>query len=263
MVVPAKITDAERAILRTLYFEDGKHSNYHPVPAELEIYFEDLILNTKWRSPVPRLRLLTQELPHKFSGTIIDLGANTGFQTIEIARLFRDANVIAYEGNPSHASFLSECARILNIQNIEVRNEFARANEISLLFPGAILLDFNVFHHYSYDFDRNSALEISEWWDVNLPKWFSASKILKEHWFSVGFNFGGDKKRPLFKEASPLEFAQKLYSSATAGNDFQIKFFFYLENSYQELDFTRENIEDMSSLQKNSEFFQRPILKFF
>jgi SAM-dependent methyltransferase len=261
--VPAKITDAECTILRTLYFKDGKHSSYHPVPAELEIYFDDLILDTKWRSPVPRLRLLSQELPHEFNGTIIDLGANTGFQTIEIARLFRDANVIAYEGNPSHASFLSECARILNIQNIEVRNEFARANEISLLFPGAILLDFNVFHHYSYDFDRNSALEISEWWDVNLPQWFSASKMLKEHWFSVGFNFGGDKKRPLFKGASPLEYAQKLYSSATTGNDFQIKFFFYLENSYQELDFTRENIEGISSLQKSSEFFQRPILKFF
>jgi hypothetical protein len=263
LVEHAKITDTERAILRNLYFEDGKHSNYHPVPAELEIYFGDLILNTKWRSPVPRLRLLTQELPHKFSGTIIDLGANTGFQTIEIARLFKDANIIAYEGNQSHARFLNECARILSIQNIEVRNEFAHANDISLLFPDAILLDFNVFHHYSYDFDRESALEISDWWEVYLPQWFSASKMLREHWFSVGFNFGGDKKRPLFKGASPLEFAQKLYSSATAGADLQIRFFFYIENSYREFDFTRENIDELSSLQESSEFFQRPILKFF
>ena len=196
--------------LRELYKGNIKHSNYQPLPDYLQEYFPDLSLNTKWRDPNARIALLKSEINTANKSSITEIGANTGFQSLLLAKSFPDIPYRAYEGSIEHSRFIRLCNEIEKLDNLEVLNEYYSPENLEPINNG-IILDFNVAHHIGSDFRSLEIHNENEWWEVGLPSWIKpASNRSNEYWFSVGYRMGGIKGRELHDPSDPEGMLEKL-----------------------------------------------------
>lgn len=265
------ISDVEKKRLRDLYFADSKHGSYQPVPNKFSHFIPEAIIDPFWRSPVPRIELLKRELAGFPPGTeIVEIGANTGFQSICLAQQFPDLRFIAFEGTKSHADFLQLSAELLNISNIEVINEYTSPGKIVEILPNSIVLDFNVLHHAGSDFSSEKIHSVEDWWQIALPSWFSSVFLKQDYWFTCGYRLGGSSDYELHSPNDPSGFAKRLLSVISVPNDYSIQIWFIKSKSgtlnYEQCNETAKlNTLLNTESQKNSfrgEYFKRPLFRF-
>lgn len=192
------ISVQDGARLAALYAGNVKHANYQPIPDALAAHLPEPTIDPLWRDPRPRLPLLRRGLHTDPTGpTVVELGANTGYNTLTLAAELPGRQFVAVEASAPHAEFITECARLLHLDNVTVIAEGMLPEEISRRWPGAEVLDFNVAHHLGVDIAVDGVHDVETWWSTGLPRWLAGADRHPWYWFSVGFRMGGAREREL------------------------------------------------------------------
>lgn len=183
--------------LHSLYHDSSKHSVYQSVPAFMARalgYQEEI--HSLWRSDAPRYDYIAERLDLPRGETIADIGANTGFFSLNFAHSRLDLNVAAYELNPRHAEFIELAAAAFELP-VEVRSRWCDLEGVGRLPTfGAILL-LNVLHHAGFDFDRDLA-DTNAAFEKHAVKYLTSLRdSTRRLVFQIGSNRGGDKARPV------------------------------------------------------------------
>lgn len=185
--------------LHDLYADGSKHAVYQNVPEfvrEAIGYREGI--DEGWRSDTPRYEYFAPRLGLPTAATIADVGANTGYFALNLARSHPGFQLHAFEPNPRHARFIQEIATVFALPNLTVRPEPWTMGNLAQVgrFDAIFLL--NILHHAGFDFDqqlpdRNDAFEayVTEYLD-------RVRQRARLMCFQIGSNRGGDKTRPLF-----------------------------------------------------------------
>ncbi|MEO5927663.1 MAG: hypothetical protein ABIP96_03265 [Patescibacteria group bacterium] len=187
------------ARLHELYQDSSKHSVYQSVPtfvARALGYQEEI--HSLWRSDAPRFAYLADRLNLPPGARLADIGANTGFFSLNFAHVRPDLLITAYEMNPRHAEFIRLTAAAFAPECIEVLTQscdLAGLNRLPL-FDAVLLL--NVVHHAGFDFDADVPDNNEAFTDYAIGYLAKLRAHSRQLVFQVGSNRGGDKARPLF-----------------------------------------------------------------
>ncbi len=192
--------------LITLYNQTSKHSHYQILAAPLQeliptSYQQRLDIHSRYERE--RLAYILKHQPVQ-GVTLADIGGNTGFFTFElISRGARSA--LFFEGNDSHSEFVREAARALGWQDrITVfPMYFDFAEDLSKIEVDVCLL-LNVLHHVGDDYGQTirSADAARQTILSSLNRLASHAQTLI---FQLGFNWMGDRNRPLFQNGTKKE----------------------------------------------------------
>jgi len=186
-----------------LYSKASKHSNYQRLATDLRAYINEDQLDIKSRYEEERLAYFLKNIDTR-GKTIMDIGANTGFFSFEMVK--RGAGrVTACEGNKEHADFVRYAAAFLNLdKRVVVKNEYVNFNTNERGETFDILLLLNVLHHIGDDYgDRAMSLEKAKQTIIHSVNVLSARTRMMI--FQLGFNWKGDRQRPLFPNGSKRE----------------------------------------------------------
>jgi len=196
------ISVRDGARLAALYAGNVKHANYQPVPEALADRLPEPTIDPLWRDPRPRLPLLRTALHAEPDGPpVVELGANTGYNSLTLAAELPGRSFVAVEASTSHAEFIAECARLLCLDNVTVVAEGMLPEEISRRWPRSEVLDFNVAHHLGVDIAVDGVHDVASWWSTGLPRWLATAAGHPWYWFSVGFRLGGSHEHELHNPA--------------------------------------------------------------
>jgi len=185
--------------LRRLYHDQSKHSIYQSVPAFVARalgYQEEI--HSLWRSDAPRYDYLAARLDLPAGASVADIGANTGFFTLNLAQARPGWRIAAYELNPRHAEFIRLTAEAFGLSGVEVRVQSCDLAGLERLSVFDAVLLLNVVHHAGFDFDPTVPDDNVAFTDYAV----AYLRRLRAHGrrlvFQIGSNRGGDKSRPLF-----------------------------------------------------------------
>lgn len=192
------------ATLRSLVGAKSKHSDYqllHPSLAEL---IPEADYHPLGKCEMERQAYMIRHQPMT-NLHVLDIGANTGY--FSFAALESGArHVVSQEGNREHANFITLGARCLGVmRHIEVRPSYFDFSEVSLkgeYFD--LVLCLNVLHHLGDDFGNPTlSLEGAKTDMINAINRlsFHANRC----WMQLGFNWKGNRHRPLFTRGTKQE----------------------------------------------------------
>lgn len=274
MNLDPRISHELKARLQRLYQGDSKHGGYHPVPGYLDDAIpEAKVVQPRWRDPRPRLRLLLHELRHSPEhGDIVEIGANSGYQTLALARQFPTRRITAIEANASHSEFIMTCAALEDLRNIVVLAEAVSPSEVAMRWPGATVLDFNVVHHVGSDFEFGDVHNPDEWWERGLPAWLDAVPAFTEYWFSTGYRLGGTRGRELHDPGDPGGFLDRIVDALPRTEDCDVAVWM-ADPDGDDIEYVSADIADPRQVNSfirraeqnkgyRGEYFRRPILRF-
>jgi SAM-dependent methyltransferase len=144
---------------------------------------------------------------------VLDIGANTGY--FSFAAIAAGAKkVVSVEGNSKHASFIKEAASRLGLAHkLEVMPEYYDFT-MRVAQPYDVALCLNVIHHVGDDFG-NTMLSIEQAKSAMIFYLNNISFVTKILWFQMGFNWKGDKTKPLFENGSKSELIQFVTSGTS------------------------------------------------
>ena len=135
--------------------------------------------------------------------TVLDIGANIGyfsFGAIEAGA----AKVICIEGNTEHAEFIAAASKCTNLSNqFEVHCEYFDFNN-SNLDRFDIILCLNVLHHLGCDFG-NERIAMEDAKEAMLQSLNALANKCDAMWVQLGFNWKGDRFKPLFPMGTKSE----------------------------------------------------------
>jgi hypothetical protein len=261
-----------RAKLHSLYGDNSKHSVYQNIPGfvKKELDYNEEI-NEDWRGDTARYRFLMDNVDFQYK-VVGDFGANTGFFSLSLAFEFQNASFIAYEMNPNHVDFMESIKRYFDLGNFVVEKKNLNLSGIEDIIQHDILLNFNVLHHAGVDFDKDiihDEYAFRHYAEKYLAKLKTKTRMMV---FQMGFNWGGNKKRPIVSRDSPDRFITYLKDLCLKSgwsidkifvHDFETK-------EYENVPVKDEHSQDKPngcgptierpSFMKNSEFFRRPVL---
>jgi len=179
----------------------SKHSDYqrlHPLVCGMI----DDAYQPSGKAEVERQTYMQEHLPLA-GARILDIGANTGY--FSFAALHADAShVTAYEGNIAHANFMAEAAREIGLdERIDVFDKYFDFSETSEQhYDTALCL--NVLHHVGDDFG-DQKIDMAAAKTEIIRSLRTMAKRSQWMWFQLGFNWKGDRQRPLFKNGLKVE----------------------------------------------------------
>ncbi|WP_416560853.1 class I SAM-dependent methyltransferase [Limnohabitans sp. yimb22184] len=201
---PVSFTDLHNSAdvaLASLLAARSKHSAYQ----ELHPWVRHLLgegASPRGKSEEARLAHMQAQLP--FAGRrVLDIGANTGYFSFG-ALEHGSANVHAVEGNREHAAFMTQAAQLLDLgEQLEVEHGYFDFSEQSL-WNHDLVLCLNVLHHLGDDFGAHGQDIVSAKQAMGFDLRRLASHA--EHcWFQLGFNWKGDRHKPLFEHGLKSE----------------------------------------------------------
>ncbi len=178
--------------LQRLYSSTSKHSNYQVLPKKLESLIDSSNLKIKSRYEIERMNYIKKYV--NFDGlNVLDIGGNTGFFTFEC--LDCSANHVNYfEGNKTHAEFVSIAAELLNLKDkITVSPQYYLFDK---KINCDIIFNLNVVHHLGDDFYKCKAKSDAK--EKMLDCLNSLSDSANIMIFQMGFNWKGDPNCCLF-----------------------------------------------------------------
>lgn len=267
------ITEAEARHLSNLYLENTKHSGYQPPPGYLTPYLPDVTANIRWRDVRPRVDLLFEELAVLPPSLIVEIGANSGYQTLALARHFPHHKFIAIEGSLGHSKFITSCVEIENLTNVEVFCEYTTPALVSSMWPECVILDFNVAHHIGSDFRSSSGMDIDSWWDESIGDWLSPVNCSKNYWFSVGFRLAGHRGLELHDIYDPSGFLNRILRTSHIPENKVTGVWFFDSDTPNENTPLASRSSDLGSVGEQinevaargvfvGEYFRRPVIRF-
>lgn len=205
-----------RELLRTLYFDDSKHSCYQSVPE-----FAQQLLgfsgppNQLRRDDSSRYNYLARNLDFR-GKRVIDIGANTGYFSLNLAHTFK-AHVYAYEANENHAKFIRMLADYCAIDNIDVCTQGVSSHTINRLPEVDVILLLNVLHHIGVDFDTDLVRDRAEL-ELGMVDYLRKVRTKSTTLvFQIGYNWGGNNAIPIVAdgdEASKITFTLRIINQA-------------------------------------------------
>ncbi len=267
------LTTQHVAELRRLYLDGTKHSCYQNVPRFLSPHIDlSEKLQPLWRDDVPRLDLVREYFDFRQLASVVDVGANTGYFSLSLAFDHPNLEVTAIEGHAGHAEFIAEVADLAGLGNIKVVNRYVDQQTDPELLDSEVVLHFNVLHHLGVDNPDN----------IDSPGQFfpvAAQSLSRAHhegaWLvlQMGFNWGGDKKKPIVAlddDIGKLRYLERLADAArfeirdlalpvlTSGGDR----YRYIVYPFDEIrgDGEYQSLLGHHSVGELSEFFRRPII---
>lgn len=196
--------------LAKLYSDNLKHGDYQPVPDYLLPFISHAKLNPLWRDPRPRLAPVVEELEGLPASIVVEIGANSGYQSLVLARAFPRHKIVAIEGSYGHSEFIKACADIEGPENLSVVNSYIVPREVFDDFPNPIVLDFNVAHHLGSDLENFGVSDPSTWWQSGIGEWLRGAERAIQYWFQCGFRLGGEKHSNLHDFSDPRGFVLKV-----------------------------------------------------
>lgn len=186
--------------LSKLYMESSKHSNYQVLPSELRKILPQEQLVTISRQEYERLEYICSKIG--FEGkNVLDIGGNTGFFTMEAIKAGAK-HVDYYEGNKTHAEFVTISAKVLDCeQKITVFPEYYLFDPDKKVYD--IVLCLNVVHHLGDDFGAGKDIQSAR--NKMLRCINSLASITDIMVFQMGFNWCGNTNCCLFENGTKKE----------------------------------------------------------
>lgn len=196
----------KKELLKYLYMKISKHSNYQILPTALRDILDVNELEIHSRYEEERLDYILKYVDVN-GKRVLDIGGNSGYFTFE-SYSAGAKTVDYYEGNPVHAEFVKEAAKILGLQKqIHVYPEyFMFHNNERKSYD--IIFCLNVVHHFGDDFGEET--ELKEVKRKMLMCINSMAKITDILIFQMGYNWCGDPKRGLFEGGTKREMEKYL-----------------------------------------------------
>lgn len=179
------------------YSDGTKHSAYQLLPDfVVEESGIQVDINTRWRGDESRLKYFYQALD--FNGcSLVDIGANTGYLSLSIGYKY-DCQVTAYDINPNNVGFINALAEYFGLTNVRAEVLEVSLTNLWRLKAADICLNLNVLHHAGTDFDVQ-VVEGPDGMESYVSRYLDAVRDRYAlHVMQLGYNFGGDKRRPLF-----------------------------------------------------------------
>lgn len=198
--------------LSSLYNDQSKHSRYQNIPKFVreKIGYNEYI-NEEWRGDTARYNYILNQIQFSDNMKVADIGANTGFFTLSLAHTFKECLFTAYEPNKKHAEFIQEIIKNFDICNVDIDSLAIGMNEIDEISYYDIIIFLNIIHHAGIDFDREYIEDIgdfSKYAKEYITRLRHKTKLLI---FQMGYNWGGDKTRPIIKTDEVDEMILFLY----------------------------------------------------
>jgi hypothetical protein len=240
-------------ILKELYLSASKHSQYQ----KLSPLVEALVPFYRFTQKIDRFEAERFEAISRyvdFKGcSLLDIGGNTGYFSFE-ALSNRSAKVIFYEGNRNHCEFVQAAVKILDLETVlKVENAYYDENTIVEETDVAFLL--NVLHHIGDDFGEvssaSSCLAAATRVLQGLEK---TSNIVV---FQIGFNWKGDRKKPLFTNGTKSEMIDWVIS-VTKGY-WNVEHILIAEPNLTGITYNPLNAENIRRDDNIGEFLNRPL----
>jgi len=243
-----------KADLLQLYSNISKHSNYQSLPRALQDHLGEQKILTKSRYEYERFNYILKKL-NITDMTILDIGGNTGFFTIEA--LINDAKkVYYYEGNKEHSLFIEKALQLLQLNHrAVVSNQYYRFDNNDLLkFDLTFLL--NVLHHTGDDYGptRSSLDAVKNDILIQLNQISKQTRFLV---FQLGFNWRGDIKNGLFKNGTK----QEMIDFITSGihSHWKIESIGIAEKIDDKIEYREANSNNLVRNESLGEFLNRPL----
>jgi SAM-dependent methyltransferase len=191
----------ESRSLQRLMQAHSKHSDYqllHPSLGALLGHLPQPV----GKHEAQRQRYMAQQLLLR-GLSVLDIGANTGYFSFAALEAGA-ARVVSQEGNAEHAHFIALAAQGLGVDDrLKVRPHY-----YSFTDPRAERLDvtlcLNVLHHLGDDFG-DQALSLDEAKVQMLVALNRLARHTRHLWMQLGFNWKGDRHRPLFAQGTKAE----------------------------------------------------------
>ena len=194
-----------KARLRQLYEDGSKHARYQNVPDFVrEVLGYTEAINEEWRGDTARYRYLRSALG-LHGQRVVDVGANTGFFTLSLAHEFKDSTFIAMEGNRNHVVFIQSIVDTFGMTNVAVQHSYVCQDNLRQIPECDTVLLLNVLHHAGVDFDPEHVAEPADVADYTRQYLVGLSARAKRVVFQMGYNWGGNKKRPIVPLADDVE----------------------------------------------------------
>ena len=234
----------------------SKHSDYqllHPILAKISPSLS-FTYDPKGKSETSRQAFMSKHL--SLAGlSVLDIGANTGY--FSMAAIDEGAKwVVSQEGNIEHAEFISLSAICLDIKDrIEVRAsyfDFSSETVEPQRFDLALCL--NVLHHLGDDFGDNE-LTLDAAKKEMLEALNRLSNAADKCWMQLGFNWKGDRNRPLFPNGTKTEIIDFVQRGTQGHWDIErIAVFDPISRAYEEA-----NSINLARFDELGEFLNRPL----
>lgn len=259
--------------LKRLYLDGTKHSCYQNVPRFMSQHMDlSEKLQPLWRDDVPRLDLVQEYFDFRNKVSVVDVGANTGYFSLSLAFDYPNLEVTSIEGHEGHAEFIAEAAGLADLENITVVNQYVDQETDPELLNAEVVLHFNVLHHLGVD-DQGRIDSLEQYFKAAVK---SLSRAHQEgSWLvlQMGFNWGGDKQRPIVAlddDIGKLRYLERLVEAARFEiRDLALPVLAEGGDRYRYVVYPFENIRpdkeylallNHHSVGELSEFFRRPII---
>ena len=186
-----------------LYNRSTKHSSYQMLPSALRSLFKADELITRSRHERERLDFIRSAVDFT-DKRVLDIGANTGYFSFEAIDAGA-AEVVAYEGNSNHATFVEQ-AGALTKYHIDVRAE-SYPFVVDTVNHYDIVLLLNIVHHLGDDYG-DAEVDKSDAKAQMLHGVNNLSFNCRTMVFQMGFNWKGNRNDGLFENGTKRELIQ-------------------------------------------------------
>lgn len=245
----------EKEILKSLYSQSSKHSNYQVLSNKLSNVLSNKEITVSSRYEKERLYFIADMMELK-NKTILDIGGNTGFFSLELIDL-GIKKVCYYEGNNTHAEFVKKAVKLLEVEDlVEIYNEYFLFEEKPIDKKFDITLLLNVLHHIGDDYDDKS-LSIEKAKENIISSLNNLSKKTNKIVFQLGFNWKGDKNLGLFENGTKEEMISFIENGIK--NFWKIKSIGIAEQVNNNIIYKEINENNIKRNDNLGEFLNRPI----
>lgn len=234
--------------IKKLYDIVSKHSHYQLLPKSVENIVGEVQRSIN-RFENERFEYITQNVNLQ-NLYVLDIGANTGF--FSISSIEHGAKeIIAYEGNQIHSSFLSLVSNHLNL-NIKTVSEYYYNNDnLDKNFDLIFLL--NVVHHVGDDFQKGD-MDILSAKNKMIEMINQLSKNTRYLVFQMGYCWKGNTELLLFENGTKSEMIDFISSNTSDFWDILKIGVLTKDLKYQDI-----NDENSKKFKELGEFGNRPL----
>lgn len=247
--------------LLSFYNDESKHSVYQNFPSFVsEALGRQSGIDENWRGDTARYEYIKSNIAFERMHSIGDVGANTGRFCLDLAYANPSVDFTAIELNSNNIRFISLVKEAFSMRNVNTLCEAATYENLDKIGVYDALLMMNVLHHAGVDFDKgmvNAPEEVEGYLVRYLSRLVKTTQFLV---FQLGYNWGGDKSKPIVAPSKPAEMIDYMRQvcdkagwkiAATALYDSDTKSYFASDNP--------ENDVRSESFMANSEFYKRPL----
>ena len=168
-------------------------------------------IDEHWRGDSSRWDYMNETLDFS-NQSVLDVGANTGFFVLSLARDYPESTFTALEGNSNHAEFIDMVKSHFDMSNVTILPRYLDIVGLDSLDRYDTILLFNVLHHAGVDFDQNKVNNRHGLYDYLVAYMGMLAEHASRVIFQMGYNWGGNKQKPIVElnnDAEKYEYTSK------------------------------------------------------